>query len=99
MRKTKPKQTLAERNPELAKEWNTIKNGTLSPTDIKAGSAKKVWWLCNICNYEWKYWIKYRNNGEGKCPECIRNYKFPLRNFEKTKDLFDNIIKKIKALL
>lgn len=33
---------LATTHPDLAKEWHPTKNGALKPTDVVAGSAKKV---------------------------------------------------------
>ena len=38
--------SLADRNPELAKEWHPIKNGDLTPAQVTPGSGKKVWWIC-----------------------------------------------------
>ena len=34
---------LATTHPKLTKEWHPIKNGDLKPTDVTAGSHKKVW--------------------------------------------------------
>ena len=62
----KQKGSLAERNPELAKEWHPIKNGDLTPYDITEGSDKKVWWKCSKCGHEWKTAAKDR----GGCPVC-----------------------------
>lgn len=36
--------SLAEVNPELAKEWHPTNNGDLTTMDVTVGSAKKVWW-------------------------------------------------------
>ena len=41
-------------NPELTQEWNYEKNGSLMPTDVVAGSTKKVWWRCMKCGSEWQ---------------------------------------------
>ena len=45
-RKPPKGKSLAEVNPELAKQWHTSKNGDLTPEDVSAGSKKKVWWKC-----------------------------------------------------
>ena len=37
--------SLAARNPVLAKEWHPEKNGYLTPDKISFSSAKVVWWL------------------------------------------------------
>ena len=57
-------------NPTLASEWNYEKNHGLTPTEVMAGSGKKVWWKCN-CGYEWQATIYNRNNGRG-CPRCAK---------------------------
>ena len=59
---------LATTNPELVKEWDYEKNGDLKPSDVLAGSHKKVWWKCAV-GHEWMAEIKSRNSGE-KCPYC-----------------------------
>lgn len=62
---------LATTNSELASEWNYAKNGRLKPTDVTAGSKKKVWWIC-ANGHEWIADIKSRNSG-GNCPYCSNN--------------------------
>lgn len=39
------KKTLATEYPDIANEWHPTKNGILKPTDVTAGSHKKVWWI------------------------------------------------------
>ena len=63
------KKTLATEYPEIAKEWHPTKNGMLKPTDVTAGSHKKVWWL-GKCGHEWETAIKYRTASGTKCPYC-----------------------------
>ncbi len=58
---------LAHINPRLAKEWHPIKNGTLTPNDVLAGSHQKVWWQCEM-GHEWETTLAHRSrNG---CPIC-----------------------------
>ncbi len=59
---------LATTNPEIAKEWDYKKNGDLKPTDITAGSHKKVHWKCQY-GHEWIVSAKERNMGQN-CPYC-----------------------------
>lgn len=66
--------SLSENNSDLAKEWHPIKNGTLTPQDVTAGSQKKVWWLCPECGHEWEAVIGSRNQGRG-CPKCYEARK------------------------
>jgi hypothetical protein len=56
-------------NPELASEWHPNKNGKLLPTDVTAGSNKKVWWKCNH-GHEWKARIADRSKKDSACPFC-----------------------------
>ena len=39
---------LATTHPEIAKEWHPTKNGDLTPEKVKAGTNKKVWWMCSL---------------------------------------------------
>lgn len=62
---------LATTHPDLAKEWHPTKNGALKPTDVVAGSAKKVWWKCPK-GHEYQAKICARSvlhNGCAKCKE------------------------------
>lgn len=57
-------------NPKLAREWNYEKNAEIYPNTITAGSDKKVWWRCSLCNYEWEAKVANRNRG-ASCPICM----------------------------
>ena len=57
-------------NPDLAKEWNYMRNKELTPTDVFANSGKKVWWKCSK-GHEWEATIASRNYGRS-CPQCAR---------------------------
>lgn len=59
---------LATVNPDLAAEWHPTMNGSLLPSQITAGSNKKVWWL-GKCGHEWEAVVHTRVNGHG-CPYC-----------------------------
>ena len=73
----KVKGSLALKFPDLAKEWNCVKNGKLSPEDVLTGSTKKVWWRC-VKGHEWNARISHRVSGVG-CPICaqITQSSFP----------------------
>lgn len=58
--------------PDLLKEWNSSKNGELLPTDVSAGSKKRVWWICDM-GHEWEAIISNRVKGAG-CPYCSGLY-------------------------
>jgi hypothetical protein len=57
-------------NPELAKEWNSIKNEGLNIEKIALNTHKKVWWQCNkYPNHIWNATVASRAFGRG-CPFC-----------------------------
>jgi hypothetical protein len=55
-------------NPELAKEWHPIKNGSKTPKDITAFTHEKGWWMCSR-GHEWNAMVSNRSRGRG-CPFC-----------------------------
>ena len=55
-------------NPQLAKEWHSVRNGVLTPSDVTVSSGRKVWWRCKR-GHEWNARIYSRNYGVG-CPYC-----------------------------
>ncbi len=65
---TEKENSLLFSNLELAKEWNSEKNGNLKPEHVTTNSGKKVWWKCDN-GHEWQAAIYSRNNGKG-CPYC-----------------------------
>jgi very-short-patch-repair endonuclease len=71
MPKKPPKgKSLAEVNPELAKEWHPTKNGNLTPFHISPGTRAKAWWKClKGDDHEYFADVKNRANGSG-CPIC-----------------------------
>ena len=57
--------------PEVAKQWHPSKNGELTPDEIAAGSAKKVWWLCaRDPSHEWQAQPSNRTSLSQDCPFC-----------------------------
>ncbi len=61
---------LATLAPWLVSEWNTDRNGGVSPENVKARSVKKAWWQCNK-GHEWQAAIRKRVDGEN-CPICSK---------------------------
>lgn len=60
---------LAYLRPDLVEEWNYEKN-ELRPEEITVSSGKKVWWICEECDYDdWFVPVYNRTNGNG-CPSC-----------------------------
>lgn len=63
---------LATVNPELAAEWDYMKNGELMPQMVVGGSNKKVWWKCKVCSHSWKTDVYSRHTAGHGCPVCGR---------------------------
>ena len=62
--------SLADNNPDLAREWHPTKNGTLTSHDISDNSPERVWWQCRQDKrHEWDAPVNSRNSGAG-CPVC-----------------------------
>ena len=63
--------SLADVNPDVAKEWHPQKNGERTPYHVWPGAASKAWWLCqkDSCGHEWRAVINDRSQGCG-CREC-----------------------------
>ena len=54
--------------PKLAAEWHPTKNDGILPSEVRPGSNKKVWWVCNR-GHEWEDSPNHRTRGRG-CPYC-----------------------------
>ena len=74
---------LATLDPELAAEWSD-KNGEFTPDMVTKNSAKRAWWKCNKCGYEWNTIIFVRSQGAG-CPACSGQVRFEGFNDLKTR--------------
>ena len=96
---------LATTHPQLAAEWHSIKNGVLKPTDVTAGSEKKVWWVLHYNDpktgehhdYEWQATVYNRVKGKG-CP-YIKSSKTEMLicNFLKAENMSFDVEWKMKT--
>jgi len=68
MRHLPEENTLQKRFPELIKQWHPTKNGEVLPNNIRCGSAKKYWWVCEY-GHEWEATVVSRTKGVG-CRRC-----------------------------
>ncbi len=80
--------SLAVLHPELVKEWHPNLN-ELKPGIYTAGSDKKVWWLCQVCQKEWLATVVSRSSREEGCPRCNWGESVDLRKFPKALAMFD----------
>ena len=55
--------------PQLAKFWESKRNGPFKPLSITASSSKKLWWKCSVADdHIWR--ISPNSAGVGQCPFC-----------------------------
>ena len=59
---------LVTKAPELAAQWDDVKNAPLSPHEITCYSQQKIWWRCSF-GHSWCTTVSHRYQGEG-CPVC-----------------------------
>ena len=64
--------------PLLAMQWHPTKNGRLKPSEVLAGSSRKVWWRCRH-GHEWQAEIRSRAAGKD-CPVCSGRIVVPGQN-------------------
>ncbi|WP_312473496.1 zinc-ribbon domain-containing protein [Neobacillus sp.] len=76
------KNDLATEYPEIAKEWDYIKNGDLLPSDVIGGSSKMVWWVCPKCNQSYQSSLSHRIRGR-ECPKDSCRKKKQAENIKK----------------
>lgn len=92
--------SLAEKYPELAKEWHPLKNENLTPYMFMPGSKVKVWWICPICGNEYQQTINHRSSRGDGCPICgidkrIQKQSIPIYMLDK---ITSKIIKKFLSI-
>lgn len=58
-------------NPDIANQWHSNLNGTLTPDHVVPGARRKAWWKCGLDEtHVWQAAIFKRTSG-GDCPFCI----------------------------
>lgn len=61
---------LSIEHPLLAAEWDTERNGDLTPDMVKSGTKTRVWWRCLTCDHSWQASVANRTLLNSGCPEC-----------------------------
>lgn len=56
--------------PEVAKEWDTEKNGVRLPSQISYRSSAKAWWKCTNHGHSYQAGISHRTSRNQGCPYC-----------------------------
>lgn len=70
--------SLLEKSPEIAAEWNYEKNLSLMPQMISNGSSQLIWWKCTQ-GHEWRTTVATRTSGSS-CPYCSGRRASPTGN-------------------
>jgi uncharacterized Zn-finger protein len=75
-RKVMKEESLAATHPELAAEWHPVKNGSLTPWQVRQSQWKKVWWKC-AKGHEWAMppARRTRQKQNRDCPYCAGKEK------------------------
>ena len=61
---------LATLYPDIAAQWDEEKNGAPHPSNVTAGSNRRVWWQCSY-GHVWKATIYSRTGAQQSgCPVC-----------------------------
>lgn len=67
---------LATLYPDIAAQWDEKKNGALHPSNVTAGSNRRVWWKCEK-GHSYRAVIAQRvQRGDG-CPYCANRKVLP----------------------
>ena len=67
---------LATLYPDIAAQWDEEKNGALHPSNVTAGSNRRVWWRCEK-GHSYRAVIAQRvQRGDG-CPYCANRKVLP----------------------
>ena len=64
-------QSLAVKYPWLIEEWDSERNGKLTPWHVSYGSQKRIHWKCKKCGYRWEA-VAHSRKKSG-CPCCANS--------------------------
>lgn len=68
----KKKNSLAEKYPKIAEEWDYEKNGKVTPDTISCKTNRTFYWKCLKGHDSWPATVASRTSGTG-CPVCAGN--------------------------
>lgn len=67
---------LATPYPDIAAQWDEEKNGALHPSNVTAGSNRRVWWRCEK-GHSYRAVIAQRVQRRDGCPYCANRKVLP----------------------
>jgi hypothetical protein len=83
--------SLATLKPDIAAQWDSIKNGDLTPSDVTAGSHTKAWWIC-VKGHSFSSVVKDRTQRGAGCGLCSRQTsKAELRLISELEQVFGTL--------
>lgn len=56
--------------PALVGEWDVVKNGSLKPSEVSAGTHRKCWWICKA-GHSYLASPTNRTSRNSNCPICL----------------------------
>ena len=68
-RRVTKERSLASNFRGLARQWNKVKNGELTPQHVSSVSRRIVWWSCSNA-HEWEAPVRDRTERGRGCPVC-----------------------------
>ncbi len=77
--------SLAKVYPDVAKDFDSSKNGGLSADNIYCGTGLSVWWKCSVCGHEWKTRVSDRTGKGQGCLVCGNKRSKNNRRMQKLK--------------
>ncbi len=87
---------LLTKNPDIAKEWNYEKNGSLAPKAIRYNSSEKVWWKCEK-GHEWQTTPYHRCVQNTGCPFCLIDRRAQQKSTPKQGDSLHDLYPQISC--
>jgi hypothetical protein len=66
---------LAATHPHLVQEWDTEKNGSLTPEDVTFGSRRDVWWTCWRFGHSFMMRPNQRTTRHQNCSVCAASFR------------------------
>ena len=69
LRKSLREDCIERGDTTLLRQWQTGKNGALTPDGVAAGSHKSVWWQCEK-GHSYQMEVAYRVYRNSGCPYC-----------------------------
>ena len=61
--------TLTDRFPQIAQEWDYEKNAPVTPEQVLPGTSRRFWWICSK-GHSYRTNVSSRTSGGSSCPIC-----------------------------